>query len=54
LQREIIIFPKSIHLERMKQNIDLNFILTNDEINKINAMDHNSYDQANKVFNGEG
>ncbi len=39
-QRGVVIIPKSVHKERMEQNIDIwNFQLTEEEMNKITAMD---------------
>lgn len=40
VQRGTVIIPKSTHIERMKQNIDLfDFTLTDDEMNTIKALD---------------
>ena len=40
IQRGIPIIPKSVHKERMKENIDiLDFELSNDEMEKINQLD---------------
>lgn len=39
-QRGVIIIPKSTHVERMKQNIEIeDFSLTNDEMNEIRSLD---------------
>ena len=40
IQRGIPIIPKSIHKERMKENIAiLNFKLSDDEMEKVNQLD---------------
>lgn len=40
VQRGVVIIPKSVHKERMVQNIDIwDFELTNEEINEISKMD---------------
>ncbi len=40
LQRDVIIIPKSTHVERMKENIDIfDFTLTEDEMQQIAALD---------------
>ncbi|MDE5985548.1 MAG: aldo/keto reductase [Eubacterium sp.] len=40
VQREVVIIPKSTHIERMKQNIDIwDFELTSDEMEEISKLD---------------
>lgn len=40
VQRGVVVIPKSIHIERMEQNIDIwNFSLTEEEMNEISALD---------------
>lgn len=40
LQRDVIIIPKSTHVERMEQNIDiLDFALSDEDMNAIAALD---------------
>ncbi|MFC0681010.1 aldo/keto reductase [Lysobacter korlensis] len=40
LQRDVIVFPKSTHSERLRQNFDLfDFELTNEELAAIDALD---------------
>ena len=42
LQRDIIVIPKSVHAERIAQNIDVfDFTLTDEEMNLIAAIDKN-------------
>ena len=42
LQRGIVVFPKSVHEERIKENADVfDFELTNEEIELINGMNRN-------------
>lgn len=39
IQRKVVIIPKSIHLERIKENFDLfDFTLTNDDMQAINKL----------------
>ena len=39
-QQDIVIIPKSTHIERMRENLDiLDFSLTDDEINELKALD---------------
>lgn len=40
LQRDVIIIPKSTHIERMEQNLDiLDFSLTDDDMARIAVLD---------------
>lgn len=40
IQRGVIVIPKSTHIERMKENIDVfDFTLTEDEMNEISKLD---------------
>ena len=40
VQRGVSVIPKSVHVERMEQNIDIwDFTLTDDEMTKIAAKD---------------
>lgn len=40
LQRDVIIIPKSTHVERMQENIDIfDFTLTDEEMQQIAALD---------------
>ena len=40
VQRGVVVIPKSIHIERMEQNIDIwNFSLTEEEMIEISALD---------------
>ena len=40
IQRDIIVIPKSIHINRMKENLDIfDFTLTSQEMNDINSLD---------------
>jgi 2,5-diketo-D-gluconate reductase A len=40
IQRGVIIIPKSTHVERMKQNIDIyNFTLSDEEMARISDLD---------------
>ncbi len=42
VQRGIVVIPKSIHKERMKQNLDIfDFELTNDEMEQLKSLDEN-------------
>jgi 2,5-diketo-D-gluconate reductase A len=42
LQRDVIVFPKSTHSERLRQNFELfDFELTDDELAAIDALDRN-------------
>ncbi|WP_125709867.1 aldo/keto reductase [Companilactobacillus zhongbaensis] len=42
LQRGIVVIPKSVHLERMKENIDVfDFSLSDDEMSVISGLDKN-------------
>lgn len=42
LQRGIVVIPKSVHLERMKENIDVfDFALSDDEMSVISGLDKN-------------
>lgn len=42
IQRGIVVIPKSTHIERMKQNIDVfDFQLSDEDMNKIAAMNQN-------------
>ena len=42
LQREIIVIPKSVHAERIAQNIDVfDFTLTDEEMTLIASLDKN-------------
>lgn len=60
LQRNVVIIPKSVHKERMQQNLDLyDFELNDDDMNKILAldtkkslfMDHESAETAEMFMN---
>ncbi len=43
IQRNIVVLPKSVHIERMKQNIDVfDFELSNEDINLIKKLDTNT------------
>ena len=42
VQRSIVVIPKSVHKERMKQNLDIfDFELTNDEMEQLKTLDEN-------------
>lgn len=42
LQRNIVVIPKSTHIERMKENFDVfDFELSNEDMNKIASLDKN-------------
>lgn len=42
LQNDVIVIPKSTHIERMEENFDiLNFTLSEEEMEKINLLDKN-------------
>lgn len=42
IQRGIVIIPKSVHKDRMKQNLDIfDFTLTDDEMEQLKALDEN-------------
>lgn len=42
VQRGIIVIPKSVHKERMKQNLDIfDFELSNEEMNQLRKLDEN-------------
>lgn len=42
IQRGIVIIPKSVHKDRMKQNLDFfDFALTDEEMNPLNTLDEN-------------
>ena len=42
IQRGIVVIPKSLHKERMKQNIEIfDFELTDSEMEKLKALDEN-------------
>ncbi len=42
IQREIVVIPKSLHKERMKQNIEIfDFELTDSEMEKLESLDEN-------------
>lgn len=42
IQRGIVVIPKSVHKERMKQNLDIfDFELTTDEMEQLKALDEN-------------
>lgn len=60
IQRGVVVIPKSVHKERMEQNIDIwDFELSQDDMNKIAAMDighseivdHSNYEFV-KMLNG--
>ena len=49
IQRDFVIFPKSIKEQRIKENADIfNFSLTDDEIISMNNMSEGSNDKQNK------
>jgi 2,5-diketo-D-gluconate reductase A len=40
IQRRVVTIPKSVHAERMAENIDVfDFALTDDEMDRIGALD---------------
>lgn len=42
IQRGIVIIPKSVHKDRMKQNLDIfDFALTDEEMNQLKTLDEN-------------
>ena len=42
IQNDVIVIPKSTHIERMKQNIDIfDFSLSDEDMNRISALDTN-------------
>ncbi len=42
VQRGIVVIPKSVHKERMKQNLDIfDFVLTAEEMEQLRTLDEN-------------
>lgn len=42
IQNDVVVIPKSTHIERMKQNIDIfDFSLSDEDMNRISALDTN-------------
>lgn len=40
LQRGVIVIPKSVHVERIRENLDVfDFVLTDDEVSRLDALD---------------
>lgn len=55
VQKGIVAIPKSTNAERLSQNLDIfDFSLDNDDIEKLNALDHGSAGRILDftVFNG--
>ena len=54
VQRGVVIIPKSTHLERIKENINIwDFNLTNEEIEKISSLDMGYSGTRTKHFDPE-
>ncbi len=54
LQRGVVVIPKSTHLERIKENIDLfDFELSEEEMNKISSLDMGYTGSRAKHFDSE-
>lgn len=40
VQRDVIVIPKSVHVERMKQNLDIfDFVLSDEDMDEISRLD---------------
>lgn len=51
IQRGVVVIPKSTHIERIKENIDIfDFALTEEDMQKITALDQGYVGTAVKHF----
>lgn len=51
VQRSVVVIPKSTHIERIQENIDIwDFVLSEDEMNQISSLDKGYVGNAVKHF----